>query len=93
MNVVMVNPNQWECQHLSTTYMLWMWIENEIVTIIENFGHITRNYRQKRVVERGRRLKYGNRNNKQQSNLNENKNLIVLDQVLVVQTDLQYSLE
>jgi len=40
------------------------------------FGHITRNCRNKKIIEQERRLEYGNNEN---NNLNGEKSLVVLD--------------
>ena len=40
------------------------------------FGHITRNCKNKKIIEQGRRLEYGNNEN---NNLNGEKSLVVLD--------------
>ena len=43
------------------------------------FGHLVRNCRNWEIVRRERRLEYRNKNNRQSSNLNWDRNLIVLD--------------
>ena len=59
------------------------------------FGDLARNCRNRRIedkIGKSKRLEYKNKNNRQ-NNLNRDRDLIVLDQVLVITTDLQCSVE
>ena len=58
------------------------------------FGHLARNCRNRRTkgrIREGRRLEY--MNNGQENNLNRDRDLIVLDDISIVVTDLQCFLE
>jgi len=44
-----------------------------------SFGHLVRNYRNRKIVKRERRLEYGNNRNNRNSNLDGEENLIVLN--------------
>ena len=61
------------------------------------FGHLVRNCRNRETrgrIEKDRRLKYrNNRQENRQDNLNRDRDLIVLNYISVVITDLQCSLE
>ena len=46
------------------------------------FGHLVRNCRNQRIVQRKRRLEYENNINNGQNNLNGKESLVVLDQAL-----------
>ena len=59
----------------------------------ESFGHLVRNCRNQKFVGQEKRVEYRDNQNNGQYNLNGKENLIVLDQVLVITTDLQCSVE
>jgi len=55
------------------------------------FGHLAWNYR-RQIIGQERRIEYENNQNNEQSNLNGKGDLIVLNYVSIIITDLQCSL-
>ena len=106
MNKIMVYPNQQAVFASCNLYTMEVDYENRNCYNCEEFGHLSRNCKNKEIggrIGKSRKLKYRNgnngqrraseRENRQNNNLNRNKNLIVLNQVLVITTDLQCSVE
>ena len=59
----------------------------------KGFGHIPRNYRNRKRIRQEKRMKYEQNQNNKHNNLNGNENLIVFDQVLVAIIGSQYLVE
>jgi len=97
MNTVMVHPNQRAKFTQYNLYTIDMDRGNMNCYNYGEFGYLARNCRNRGIEDRigkKRRLEYRQRRtieegNENSSNLNGNKNLIVLDQVLV-EIDLKY---
>ena len=98
MNIIMVHPNQRAKFTQYNPYTIDMDRGNRNCYNYRGFGYLARNCRNRETGDRigkKRRLEYRQRRiieggNKDISNLNGDKNLIVLDQVLV-EIGLQYS--
>jgi len=61
------DPYAMEVDHGKNCYSCW------------GFGYLARNYRNWEIIERRRRLEYGNNSNNGNSNLNGEESLIVLN--------------
>ena len=82
-NIVIVYPNQ-QVEFISwqNPYIMEMDRRNWNYYNCGCFGYMATNCRNRETVSRireGRRLEYRSKNNRQSSNLNGNRNLIVLD--------------
>ena len=52
------------------------------------FGHLAQNYRNWEIIDQGRRIEYSDNSNNM-NNLKEKENLVVLDQILIINSMYQ----
>ena len=94
MNTIIVYPNQWAGFILHNPYVIEIDRENRNCYNCGRFGYLAKNCKNRieNRIGKGKRLEYRNKNNGQ-NNLNGKGDLVVLNQILVITTDSQYSLE